>query len=176
MQVSGIAAVGAEDPTSAQAVTSAAAAGPGHHTPHGYYTFVPFAPNPAGPVYRQPRPCPRPRPAPAPATVSAPAPVVNGIPPGLAALLRHTGPWEANQLYSVPPTGPLSPVEEITPAPEWYCVTRGRFVGVMDQYAQAHYAIRSISNAAHKSYTSQAFALNAFNKVVGWGGVEVVPT
>ncbi|KAJ7849726.1 hypothetical protein B0H13DRAFT_2361108 [Mycena leptocephala] len=124
MQVSGIAAVGAEDPTSAQAVTSAAAAGPGHHTPHGYYTF-----------YRQPRPCPAHAPprAPAPATVSAPAPVVNGIPPGLAALLRHTGPWEANQLYSVPPTGPLSPVEEITPAPEWYCVTRGRFVGVMDQ-------------------------------------------
>jgi hypothetical protein len=33
-----------------------------------------------------------------------------------------------------------------------------------------------VSNAAHKSYTSQAFALDAFNKVVGWGGVEVVRT
>jgi hypothetical protein len=40
--------------------------------------------------------------------------------------------------------------------------------------AQAHYAIRGVSNAAHKSYSSQAFALDAFNKVVGWGGVEVV--
>ncbi|KAJ7813578.1 hypothetical protein B0H13DRAFT_2382339 [Mycena leptocephala] len=73
-----------------------------------------FAPNPAGPVVHPipadhvlstaslALPCPRPgpRPRPCPCSVSAPAPVVNGIPPGLAALLRHMGPWEANQLYS----------------------------------------------------------------------------
>ncbi|KAJ7841669.1 hypothetical protein B0H13DRAFT_2365580 [Mycena leptocephala] len=177
MHLSGIAAARAEEPPSAQAATPAAAAA--STPPNGFYTFVPFppgvTPTPIAAAHSvNPGPAAA-APAAAPAGVALP-PVVTGIPAGLAALLRHTGPWTANELYSVPPTGPLSPVQEITPAPEWYCVTRGRFVGVMDQYAQAHYAIRGVSNAAHKSYTSQAFALDAFNKVVGWGGVEVVRT
>ncbi|KAJ7164855.1 hypothetical protein C8R43DRAFT_1122734 [Mycena crocata] len=168
---------------------------------HGYYTFVPFAtasdagvptpePKDITPAHPDNVGVTTPPGLTDPAAIAAVAAanaarsampqrppgyvhVVTGIPPGLAALLRSTGPWTANVLYSVPPTGPLNPVDEIVPAPEWYCVTRGRFVGVFDQYAQAHWAIRGVSNAVQKSYSSQAFALSAFNKVVQWGGVEV---
>ncbi|KAJ7025019.1 hypothetical protein C8F04DRAFT_1191820 [Mycena alexandri] len=105
---------------------------------------------------------------------SAPSSTPHGIPQGLAVMLRHTAPWSANVLYSVVPSGTLTPVDEVEPAPEWYVVYRGRFVGVMDQYMQAHWAIWSVSNAAHKTYATQAFALEAFNKVLSWGGVEVL--
>ncbi|KAJ7018030.1 hypothetical protein C8F04DRAFT_1199632 [Mycena alexandri] len=138
-------------------------------TPQGFYTFVSYSQIPGAHV---PNALALAAATPT-ADHTAPAPVVAGIPPGLAVLLRHTGPWSSNVLYSVVPTGPLTPVEEISPAPEWYVVYRGRFVGVMDQYMQAHWAIRSVSNAAHKSYTTQVFALEAFNKVLSWGGVEV---
>jgi hypothetical protein len=151
MHLSGIAAARAEEPPSAQVATPAAAAASTppngscsslyraiHLTtfPVGFYTFVPFppgvTPTPIAAAHSANPGSTAAAPAAAPAGV-APPPVVTGIPAGLAALLRHTGPWTAHELYSVPPTGPLSPVQEITPAPEWYCVTRGRFVGVMDQ-------------------------------------------
>ncbi|KAJ7161444.1 hypothetical protein C8R43DRAFT_1123889 [Mycena crocata] len=158
-------------------------------TPQGYYTFVPH-PAPPGaatnaaviPGLQGPPPTDPAAVAAVAAALTALAPhinaapqlhVVTGIPPGLAALLRSSGPWSANVLYSVAPTGPLAPIDEAEPAPEWYCVSRGRFVGVMNQYAQAHWAIRSISNAAHKAYTTQDLALQAFNAIVGWGGIEV---
>ncbi|KAJ6558619.1 hypothetical protein DFH09DRAFT_1317331 [Mycena vulgaris] len=114
----------AEDPTSAQVVSplgSSAEAPQTLSAPGSYYTFVPYpAPIPAPPVVTT-------------LFVPPPAPVVTGIPPGLAALLCHTGPWTANVIYSVAPTGPVAPVEEITPAPEWYVIYRGRFVSVFDQ-------------------------------------------
>ncbi|KAJ7032394.1 hypothetical protein C8F04DRAFT_1185037 [Mycena alexandri] len=130
-------------------------------TPHGFYTFVPYSQVPLALA------------AATPGADIGPAPIVAGIPQGLAVMLRHTAPWSANVLYSVVPSGTLTPVDEVEPAPEWYVVYRGRFVGVMDQYMQAHWAIRSVSNAAHKTYATQAFALEAFNKVLSWGGVEV---
>ncbi|KAJ7715467.1 hypothetical protein B0H16DRAFT_1477361 [Mycena metata] len=160
----------AGDPSPAQ-TASAAALPPSapNPTPYGFWTFVPYSQVP-GAHPRNPLAAASPGADPA-----APAPVVAGIPQGLAVMLRHTAPWSANQLYSVVPTGTLSPVDEVEPAPEWYVVYRGRYVGVVDQYMQAHWAIRSVSNAAHKSYTTQAYALEAFNKVLAWGGVEVRP-
>ncbi|KAJ7062447.1 hypothetical protein B0H15DRAFT_807883 [Mycena belliarum] len=160
--------------------------------PHGYYTFVPYpvagASSPSAPAdggTGGTLPTVGGAPAPAPTTTVGPGVyppmnnipnphIVNGIPPGLASLLRWTGPWTANVIYSVAPTGPLAPVEEPSPAPEWYCIFRGRFVGVIDQFAVAHFGIRNVSNAAQKSYSTQAHALEAFNKVVEWGGIEVV--
>ncbi|KAJ7493729.1 hypothetical protein FB451DRAFT_1164600 [Mycena latifolia] len=184
----------AEDPSSAQPAPSQAQAFP-PPPGAGYYTFVPYpvaAPAPAAadsgaaatiqavannsapPATAVAQPVSAAT-APLPAVANIPNPhIVTGIPPGLASLLRWTGPWSANVIYSVAPTGPLAPIEEPIPAPEWYCITRGRFLGVIDQYAMAHFGIRNVSNAAHKSYTTQVYALEAFNKVVLWGGIEVV--
>ncbi|KAJ7719394.1 hypothetical protein B0H16DRAFT_1474975 [Mycena metata] len=160
----------AGDPSSAQP-----AAPPPNQ--HGFYTFVPYPPGVTPGQHGPQTPAVPAAPAPAPAGVPPPAPLalIGGLPAGLHVLLRYGGPWSANAIYKVVPTAPLSPVEEITPAPEWYAITRGRFVGVIDQYAMAHWAIRGVSNCAHKSYTSQVFALDAFNKAIGWNGVEVVP-
>ncbi|KAJ7690743.1 hypothetical protein B0H17DRAFT_1201573 [Mycena rosella] len=172
------AVTGAEDSSSAQAATPPAFP-PSISTAHGYYSFVPYTtgntaggPPGAQPAVAQP-PVSQPAAPVAPALVPNPH-IVTGIPPGLASLLRWTGPWSANVIYSAAPTGPLAAVDEPIPAPEWYCITRGCFVGVIDQFAQAHYAIRGISNTAHKAYSTQAIAINAFNKVVAWGGIEVV--
>ncbi|KAJ7107314.1 hypothetical protein C8R43DRAFT_963140 [Mycena crocata] len=136
----------AEQPSPAQFPSSGPAPPAAMVTPQGFYTFILYPPgvSPAIPAQA------------APAPAAAAARVVTGIPP------------------VVPPTGPLSPVEDITPAPEWYMIACGRFVGVVDQYAMAHWAVRGISSPIHKAYTSQVFALDAFNKVVDWGGVEVV--
>jgi hypothetical protein len=43
------------------------------------------------------------------------------------------GPFLANEVFMVTPTEPLAPIEEAVPAPEWYAITRGRFVGVVNQ-------------------------------------------
>ncbi|KAJ7086891.1 hypothetical protein B0H15DRAFT_950398 [Mycena belliarum] len=96
-----------------------------------------------------------------------------GLPAPLIALLRSEGPWSANEVYSVTPTEPLTPVEEEVPAPEWYAITHGRFVGVVDQFALSAVAITGVGNAARKAYTTQALALTAFNKALTWGGVQV---
>lgn len=68
--------------------------------------------------------------APPPATTRAPG---AGLPAPLVALLRTEGPYQANEVYSVVPTAALDAIEEQVPAPEWYAITRGRFVGVVDQ-------------------------------------------
>jgi hypothetical protein len=81
-------------------------------------------------------PDPAPAPARAPAAPATPAVAKPGagLPARLVALLRdEDGPFFANEVFSVPPTQPLQPVEEAVPAPEWYAITRGRFVGVVNQ-------------------------------------------
>ncbi|KAJ7149520.1 hypothetical protein C8R43DRAFT_1128515 [Mycena crocata] len=169
--------------TAAVAAVAAASAALEATTPYGYYTFVPYpVPTTAsGPPLTDMDPAAVAAMAAANAMIlSRPIHppgyihVVTGIPPGLAKLVRSKGPWTANVIYSVAPDGDLAPIEEITPAPEWYCVIRGHFVGIFNQYAKAQCAIRGVSNAAHKQYPTQAFALEAFNDVAGWGGIEVV--
>ncbi|KAJ7774227.1 hypothetical protein DFH07DRAFT_952483 [Mycena maculata] len=97
-----------------------------------------------------------------------------GLPAPLLALLRTEGPYDANQVYLVVPTEPLQPIEEEEPAPEWYAVTRGHFVGVVDQFALSAIAISGVAHAARKAYTTQRLALDAFNQALTWGGVQVV--
>ncbi|KAJ7829916.1 hypothetical protein B0H13DRAFT_1916205 [Mycena leptocephala] len=98
-----------------------------------------------------------------------------GLPAPLVALLRgEDGPFLANEVFSIAPSQPLAAVPEDTPAPEWYAITRGRFVGVVDQYALSDAAITGVGASARKSYTTQQLALDAFNKALTWGGVSVV--
>ncbi|KAJ6447642.1 hypothetical protein C8R47DRAFT_1231348 [Mycena vitilis] len=127
-----------------------------------------------------PAPAPRAEKAAAAAAPSAPpppptrAPAGAGLPAPLVALLRdNEGPFVANEVFSVTPTEPLGPVDEEVPAPEWYAITRGRFVGVVDQFALSAVAISGVAHGARKAYTTQALALDAFNKALTWGGVQV---
>ncbi|KAJ7073294.1 hypothetical protein B0H15DRAFT_957361 [Mycena belliarum] len=135
---------------------------------------------PAAPI-TVPVPVPVPAPAPAPAVAasvapSAPAPRTSssaGLPAPLIALLRTEGPFRANEVYSVTPSEALVPVEEVVPAPEWYAITRGRFVGVVDQFALSAVAISGVAHSARKAYTTQSLALDAFNQALTWGGVQI---
>ncbi|KAJ6450442.1 hypothetical protein C8R47DRAFT_1230257 [Mycena vitilis] len=119
--------------------------------------------------------------APAPAAAPAPpaaarTPPGAGLPAPLLALLRDgdaNAPFLANEVFSAVPRQSLLPIEEETPAPEWYAITRGHFVGVVDQFALSHVAISGVAHGARKAYTTQALALDAFNQALTWGGVQV---
>ncbi|KAJ6542991.1 hypothetical protein B0H19DRAFT_1077014 [Mycena capillaripes] len=119
-----------------------------------------------------------PAPAAAAAAVPPAAPSVRnpsaGLPAPLVALLRaEDGPFLANEVFSVTPTQPLEAIKEPVPAPEWYAITRGRFVGVVDQFALSAVAISGVAHAARKAYTTQGLTLAAFNQALTWGGVQV---
>ncbi|KAJ7709326.1 hypothetical protein B0H16DRAFT_1745866 [Mycena metata] len=111
----------------------------------------------------------------APAAAATRTPGGAGLPAALVSLLRGAdGPFLANEVFSVPPSQPLDPIEEEVPAPKWYAITRGRFVGVVDQYALAETAISGVGGSAHKSHSTQSLALDAFNRALTWGGVQVI--
>ncbi|KAJ7034648.1 hypothetical protein C8F04DRAFT_1182927 [Mycena alexandri] len=110
-------------------------------------------------------------------TPSTPAPKIfgAGLPAPLLTLMRtEEGPFLANEVFSVAPSQPLAAIEEAVPAAEWYAITRGRFVGVVDQFALSAVAISGVAHNANKAYATQALALDAFNKALTWGGVQVV--
>ncbi|KAK7023352.1 hypothetical protein R3P38DRAFT_3195453 [Favolaschia claudopus] len=109
-----------------------------------------------------------------PAKESAKTPPGAGLPAPLVALLRDAAPFRANEIYSTIPSDPLLPIEEETPAPEWYAILRGRFVGVVDEYLLSDFAITGVAQGARKAYDTQANALRAFNKALTWGGVEIL--
>ncbi|KAJ7481402.1 hypothetical protein B0H11DRAFT_2232888 [Mycena galericulata] len=79
-------------------------------------------------------------PAPAAPVVAAPAP---------AGFLTQ-GPWVAGRLYVVVPSSSLLPIAEAPPAneddaPTWYCITKGRYVGVTLSNSLAVASIVNIS-------------------------------
>ncbi|KAJ7909706.1 hypothetical protein B0H13DRAFT_1877511 [Mycena leptocephala] len=117
-----------------------------------------------------------PMPAPAPPADTkvkkdADPPAAARTPPGRAFLPARGSPPRRG---CIAPSQPLAAVPEDTPAPEWYAITRGRFVGIVDQYALSDAAITGMGASARKSYTTQQLALDAFNKALTWGGVSVV--
>ncbi|KAJ7020539.1 hypothetical protein C8F04DRAFT_1274927 [Mycena alexandri] len=108
-------------------------------------------------------------------TPAACTPSTAGLPALLLALMcTEDGPFLTNEVFSAPPAQPLAPIEEEVPAQEWYAITRGRFVGVVDQFALSAVAISAVGHNASKAYPTQALALNAFNQALTWGGVQVV--
>ncbi|KAK6996596.1 hypothetical protein R3P38DRAFT_2799430 [Favolaschia claudopus] len=96
------------------------------------------------------------------------------LPPALLAKLSKDGPYLANQVFSCPPQQPLEVIPEDSPAPEWYAIFKGRYVGVVDEYALCEFAISGVGQSARKAYSNQNDAVAAFNKALTWGGVQVV--
>ncbi|KAK7028485.1 hypothetical protein R3P38DRAFT_3190081 [Favolaschia claudopus] len=148
-------------------------------TPHGYSVPSPApAYSPAFAALPQALPSPQP---PAPkkeketkdSAPKDPRPVASTLPAPLLSMMRNEGPYLANEVFSRVPEQALEAIPEETPAPEWYAITRGRFVGVVDD-ALCDYAITGVAHAARKAYDTQEQALTAFNKALTWGGVQVV--
>ncbi|KAJ7675301.1 hypothetical protein B0H17DRAFT_1207810 [Mycena rosella] len=77
------------------------------------------------------------------------------------------------------PTGPLLPVAVApTPtedAPLWYAITRGHYVGVTLSNALALGAVSGVSSSSMKSYRSQMLAVAAFNEMLQYCMVVVIP-
>ncbi|KAJ7097099.1 hypothetical protein B0H15DRAFT_797819 [Mycena belliarum] len=134
---------------------------------------VPAAPSPA-PVVAAPAPSVIA--APAPSVVAAPAPSVVSV---SSPLGFHTaGPWVAGSLYLVVPTGPLLPIAEDATGeetPAWYCITRGHYVGVTLSNPLALAAVSGVGSSSMKGYKTQALALAAFNQMLSFQMVVVIP-
>jgi hypothetical protein len=99
------------------------------------------------------------------------------VPP---TIFHATGPWVAGALYIVVPSAPLAAIPEDPPAfgesfPLWYCITRGHFVGCTLSNALALNATLGVSGSAMKSYKSQALAVAAFNQLLGYQMITVIP-
>ncbi|KAJ6468696.1 hypothetical protein C8R47DRAFT_1078275 [Mycena vitilis] len=124
---------------------------------------------PPAPVHAPVTPAASPAPTPAPAPAPAPA----GF--------HTTGPWVAGALYVVVPAAPLMPIVEtnIVPdgeeGPKWYAITRGHYIGVTLSNPLALNAVVGVSYSAMKGYKTQALALAAFNEMLRYNLVAVVP-
>ncbi|KAJ7435120.1 hypothetical protein B0H11DRAFT_2257619 [Mycena galericulata] len=73
--------------------------------------------------------------------------------------------------YVVIPPAPLLPIAE----PIWYCITKGRYVGVTLNNALALAAVVGVSGGNMKGYKTQALALAAFNELLQYHMVAVIP-
>ncbi|KAJ7080883.1 hypothetical protein C8R43DRAFT_1143054 [Mycena crocata] len=122
------------------------------------------APAPAAPAIVAPA-------APAPVL---PAPSVTPTPTGFFT----SGPWIAGNLYLVVPTGPLLPIGPLedtdVEGPVWYCITKGRYVGITLSNALALSAVVGVRHCCMKSYKTQALALAAFNELRPYGMVNIL--
>ncbi|KAJ7156553.1 hypothetical protein C8R43DRAFT_1125748 [Mycena crocata] len=105
---------------------------------------------------------------------AAPAPVPLPAPVGFMS----TGPWVAGNLYLVVPTSPLLQLAEpeytVDEGPTWYCITKGKYIGLTLSNALALSAVVGVSGGNMKGYKTQAAALAAFNEMRGYGLVAVV--
>ncbi|KAK7054025.1 hypothetical protein R3P38DRAFT_2761808 [Favolaschia claudopus] len=149
---------------------------PPFFSPPMVVVYVPYPAPPAAPAAPAAPASPKPKEpkkdSPAAAT---PAPEKkSALPPRLVEHLKTEGPYEVNKIYSVVPDAPLQGIEEEGPIREWYAITRGRFVGVVDQYALSDIAITGVAYGARKAYPNQDEALYAFNQALHWGAVQIV--
>jgi hypothetical protein len=118
---------------------------------------------------------------PADRVVAPPAPLIVPAPAALETpIFRTTGPWVAGELYIVVPTSTIvAIVEEAPPFGDptsvWYCITKGRFIGVTLSNALALSATVGVSGFAMKGYKMQAIAVGVFNQMLGYYMVAVLP-
>ncbi|KAJ7779445.1 hypothetical protein DFH07DRAFT_950501 [Mycena maculata] len=108
------------------------------------------------------------QPEPAPPSASA------DLPPSVnSAGFRTGGPWIV--LYVVILGGSLLPiVDDVTLERYWYCVTKGRYVGITLSHALAWAAISGVSGGVMKAYKSQADTIAAFSESLQYHMVTVV--
>ncbi|KAJ7348645.1 hypothetical protein DFH08DRAFT_960026 [Mycena albidolilacea] len=100
-------------------------------------------------------------------SASSPPSYVNPLVP------RSVGPWEAGSVFSVVPPQPLASIP--VPAGDeelWYCILKGKFVGVTQNHPLAVDAVLGVSNNSMRSYKTQALALAAFNNALAGTIVE----
>ncbi|KAJ7044911.1 hypothetical protein C8F04DRAFT_1174653 [Mycena alexandri] len=133
--------------------------------------LAPSAPAPA-PAAAAVTPAPAPPPYPVDA---AAAPVVA---PGPTFQTR--GPWVAGALFIVVPPVALSaipedPLVDDESSPLWYAITKGTFIGVTLSNPLALAATVGVSGSRMKSYKSQALALAAFNEMLNFALLAVIP-
>ncbi|KAJ7472807.1 hypothetical protein FB451DRAFT_1399005 [Mycena latifolia] len=86
------------------------------------------------------------------------------------------GPWIAGALFVVVPGAPLMLVAE-DPSSDgalWYCITKGRYVGVTLSNPLALAATTGASCGAMKSYKTQSLAVAAFNEMLKLHMVSVI--
>jgi hypothetical protein len=92
---------------------------------------------------------------------------------------RIRGPWVVGALYVVVPLQHLAPVAESTPAndedegPPWYCITRGKYIGITRNNFLALTAVTGVSAGCMKSYKTQVEALEVFNELLDYHMVSV---
>ncbi|KAK7043455.1 hypothetical protein R3P38DRAFT_3347622 [Favolaschia claudopus] len=92
------------------------------------------------------------------------------VPPALvAAGLRTSGPYVVGGVYIVIPPQHLAaipdpPVAEGEDPPLWWCISKGKFVGVVLSQGLALAATVGVSGGRMKSFKTQILALNAFNE------------
>jgi hypothetical protein len=71
------------------------------------------------------------------------------------------------------PTGPLTAIVDDDTERLWYCITKGRHVGVTSVNALAIAGVTGVSSASMISHKSQASALASFNTMLTLGLVEI---
>ncbi|KAJ6557482.1 hypothetical protein B0H19DRAFT_1261105 [Mycena capillaripes] len=118
---------------------------------------------------------------PVPAPVATPAAVLASAAPLVAPVgFRTRGPWVSGALYQVVPVGPLTAIaEEETAAdstPYWYCITRGKYVGVTLSHALVLAAVSGVSRSLMKAYKTQILAVESSNEMLAFGMVAVIAT
>ncbi|KAJ7680842.1 hypothetical protein DFH06DRAFT_1315574 [Mycena polygramma] len=82
-------------------------------------------------------------------------------------------PWTAGRMFSIVPPCALEATDEEADE-QWYCITKGRFIGVTNVHGLEQAAIIRVSGAAHKGYPTQAAAPRAFNLALRHNACEVV--
>ncbi|KAJ7790914.1 hypothetical protein B0H14DRAFT_3501155 [Mycena olivaceomarginata] len=114
------------------------------------------------------------------ASPDADAPAASSVTPAAVPHLgfQTRGPWVAGVLFLVVPTGPLTHIPE-DPVPEgfeplWYCITRGKHIGVTIHNSLAMAAVVGVSRSSMKSYKAQALAVTAFNEMLQFNLVQVL--
>ncbi|KAK7000619.1 hypothetical protein R3P38DRAFT_3369300 [Favolaschia claudopus] len=108
---------------------------------------------------------------------SPPATGTAGAPPNT---FRTSAPWIVGALYLVVPPQHLTaiPEQQLSVSEEepplWYCITKGKYVGVTLNHPLALAAIVGVSGGRMKSYKSQTLALQSFNDLLDYQMVTVV--
>ncbi|KAJ7267423.1 hypothetical protein C8J57DRAFT_1510518 [Mycena rebaudengoi] len=107
------------------------------------------------------------------AQVTTAMPTAVTTPTPVAPALQTSGPWVVEGLYIVVPTGPLAAVIDDGEERLWYCITKGRYVGVTTVNALAIGAVSGVLSGSMISHKTQALAMASFNSMLSFGLVEI---